>query len=342
MLGLVSNARIPALAALTVIASGTAVALATTAGTNGRIAFRRYADARQTSGAVFTMNVDGGDVRQITHPPARTVDEQPDWSPDGKRLTFYNCQATCYVWVVNGDGTGRRRLTRCGHAETPSGVPKDCEDGQFASFAPDGQHVTFTRSTGRVRHFKKFDYDQIEHSAIGIVGIDGKGGREIHRLPRYRGDARWPQVSPNSQQIVYELASSPLGKPPFGHGLFVLNVDGTGLHRITPWSLHAGDGPDWAPDSSRILFRSNEDTNKQSQYYTVRPDGTGLTQLTHFPRGTKLFAATFSPDGSQIVFARGDAKGRGDLWTMNADGTSPKPLLQAPAWDSAPDWGAGG
>src|SRR4051794_31025983 len=142
-----TRVRIAALVTFVVIGLATAAAVATTAGTNGRVAFRRYADAKQTVGAIFTMNPDGSDVRRITNPPAHSVDDQPDWSPDGKRLTFSNCQATCYVWVVNADGTGRQRLTHCGHAETPTGVPKDCEDGQFASFAPDGQHVTFTRST---------------------------------------------------------------------------------------------------------------------------------------------------------------------------------------------------
>jgi Tol biopolymer transport system component len=336
-----THPRAAVLAALAVIAAGTGVAYATPSGPNGRIAFRRYADANQTSGAVFTMNADGSDVRQVTRPAARTVDDQPDWSPDGKSLTFSSCGATCYVWVVNADGSGRRRVTHCAHAETPTGVPKDCEDGQFASFAPDGQHVTFTRSTGHVKRFKKFDYNQIEHSAIAIARADGNGDREIYRLPRYSGDAMWPQLSPNGKLIVFERATSPAGKPRFGHGLFVLNADGTGVHRVTPWSLHAGDGPDWAPDSSRILFRSNEDTDKQSQYYTVRPDGSGLTQLTHFPQGTKLFSASFSPDGTKIVFARGDAKGRGDVWTMNADGTGAQSLLQASPWDSAADWGSG-
>jgi TolB protein len=140
--------------------------------------------------------------------------------------------------------------------------------------------------------------------------------------------------------IVFERFNSPLSKPPLGRALFVVNADGTGVHRVTPWRLRAGDGPDWAPDSSRILFRSLADEpNDRSQYYTVRPDGSQLTKLTGFPRGRRLFSASFSPDGQQIVYGRGDAKGLGDLWLMNADGTNQRPLLQDPKWDSAPDWG---
>src|SRR5215207_935896 len=36
---------------------------------NGQIVFRRYFNAEQTKGALFTMNPDGSHIRQITHPP---------------------------------------------------------------------------------------------------------------------------------------------------------------------------------------------------------------------------------------------------------------------------------
>src|SRR5215208_1767068 len=35
---------------------------------NGQIVFRRYFNAEQTKGAIFTMNPDGSHIRQITHP----------------------------------------------------------------------------------------------------------------------------------------------------------------------------------------------------------------------------------------------------------------------------------
>jgi hypothetical protein len=30
-----------------------------------------------------------------------------------------------------------------------------------------------------------------------------------------------------------------------------------------------------------------------------------------------------------------------DVWTIGLDGTGLAPLTRTPAWDSAPDWGAG-
>jgi hypothetical protein len=47
----------------------------------GRIAFRRFLDDAQTHGAIFTINLDGSEERQLTDPPVGYVDEHPDWSP---------------------------------------------------------------------------------------------------------------------------------------------------------------------------------------------------------------------------------------------------------------------
>jgi TolB protein len=324
-----------------------AAAVATTPGTNGQIAFRRYFDQAQTKSAVYTMNADGTGVRRVTHAPRHTHDDQPDWAADGTRLAFtrFPDDGPAWIAVVNGDGSGLRRLTpTCRSKPVPNRVPQGCEDAANVSFTPDGQHVTFSRATGRIKTFKKLQTDQIEHSAVAIIGVDGSGEREILRLPRYKGDANYPQMSPDGRLILFERANGPLGKPRFGQAVFVMNADGSAVHRVTPWTLHAGDNPDWAPDSSRILFRSNVDVDdERSQYYTVRPDGTGLTQLTHFPfTHRRLFSASFSPDGTQIVFAKADRKGRGDVWLMNADGSNPHPVLRARPWDSAPDWGAAG
>jgi TolB protein len=337
--------RLALLGALAAVATASAAALATSPGSNGQITFRRYFNAQMSKSAIFTMNADGGNVRQITRPPRRHNDEPADWAPDGGRLVFARNPAAGPHWIaaVNADGSGLLDVTPpCSKKATFLRVPRGCQDATEPSFAPDGQHVTYVRGTGHLRAFERFEYETLEHVAIGITGVDGSGARALLRLPRFAGDIHWPQISPDGRLIVFERVNSPLRRPTLGRALFVMNVDGSGLRRITPWSLHAGDGADWAPDGSRLLFRSKVDVDDaRSQYYTVRPDGTGLTQLTHFPfMGRRLFSATFSPDGRQIVFAKADAKGRGDVWLMNADGSDQRPILTVTPWDSAPDWGA--
>jgi Tol biopolymer transport system component len=326
------------------VATAASAALATTPGSNGQIAFRRYLNASQSQTALFTMNADGSAVREIVRSPRGTNDDQPDWSPDGRSLLFSRNPAVGSHWidVVNADGTGLRSpVPRCRKRATFKRVPVGCADSGEPSFTPDGDHITYVRATGRIRRFPRFEYEQIEHSAVAIVAVDGSDRREIVRLPRYSGDVHYPQMSPDGRRIVFERFTSPLSRPRLQRALFVMDADGSDVHRVTPWRLAAGDGPDWSPDGSRILFRSRVDVDDQrSQYFTVRPDGTGLTQISHLPNdGRRLFSATFSPDGGQIVFAKADASGRGDVWVMDADGSDPHPVYAAAPWDSAPDWG---
>ena len=54
---------------------------------NGQIVFRRYFNADQTKGAIFTMNPDGRHIRQITTPQragattTRSGHQMEQWSP---------------------------------------------------------------------------------------------------------------------------------------------------------------------------------------------------------------------------------------------------------------------
>jgi len=106
---------------------------------------------------------------------------------------------------------------------------------------------------------------------------------------------------------------------------------------------------DWLPDlggrGDRILFTSNQDgpASVSANLYTVRPDGSGLTQLTHARGGSvQYLSASFSPDGDWITAARtpGTGKaGNADVFVMRADGTDLRRVTRSEAWDSSTDWG---
>ena len=93
--------------------------------------------------------------------------------------------------------------------------------------------------------------------------------------------------------------------------------------------------------NGRIVFSSSWDGNYD--IFTIRADGTGLTQLTH-----SLLADVeprWSPDGTQIAFMRSEAGTPWgySLYVMNADGSSPKLLVRASSYDfAAPSWSPDG
>src|SRR3712207_1899719 len=75
-------------------------------------------------------------------------------------------------------------------------------------------------------------------------------------------------MSPDGRRIAFERLTSPIARPRLRRAVYVMNTDGTGVRRLTPWRLNAGDGPDWSPDGSRILFRSRVAVNdERSQLY---------------------------------------------------------------------------
>jgi TolB protein len=302
----------------------------------GRIAFRRYLDDEQTHGAIFTIRPDGSGEKQLTDPPAGTIDDHPDWSPDGKRIAFERCDFVdpCRVFTVAAAG-GR-----------PRQVAPRCELGPICDLAapawtPDGRLVA-TLAQGRERRHPNTGEAWIQQSAIVLFDLDKGTQRTVLERPDWTGDAGTPAFSPDGHSVLYRRWNSWRTRPADRQAMFIVEFDGTANRRLTPWRLGGGDHPGFAPDAT-ILFRSfAHDETKQSDFWTVRPDGTQLNKLTHYKQGTTVLSASYSPDGDWIVHATNGVGGNADIHLMRADATHNQPVTRTQLWDSAPDWGPPG
>jgi TolB protein len=333
-------------AAAAAVALGLASAHATAPGENGRIAFERFRLSDKPLWAeVYVVNPDGTGERKVSHAPRGYADSDPDWAPDGSRIVFQRCFAgdngTCYVYVVNGDGSGERRLSpRCGPRFQPSGPGRSCVSTWDGSpvYSPDGRLIAFARDSW------KWSSKGATYPGSAICAADGNL-RHVRVIQR-GGDVTRVAWSPDAKQIAFVDDSK-------GPSIFVVNVNGKPhLRRATPRGLRAGaDRIDWSPDGSRILFRTqpNPGTDAGGNLFTIRPDGTGLRQLTHFDPYDRnegaLWNGSYSPDGSSVVFstiegAVGQERDLVDVFVMSADGTDIRPVTRELNWDGTPDWGA--
>jgi TolB protein len=297
----------------------------------GLIAFARSPDSSWTTAALFVSNANGTNAHQLTQPPAAALDDQPDWAPDGSHIVFSRCSPTyCRLLMVGADGTKLTPLTQ----DCASGPSSKCEQGEGASFSPDGHFLAYGWASGDVVN------DQIEHSQVYVMNADGTGKHAVTNFaPPYSGDAGDPHWSPDGKQLVFSRSNAGATQPTGGRALFIVNVDGSGLRQLTPWALGAGGQADWSAASNLIAFRAvNDEEVGIGNFYTIRPDGTSITQVTQFTGITISDKVSFSPDGHRIIFARKNGVELSALFIIGIDGTNLQRVSNSPEPENAPDW----
>jgi Tol biopolymer transport system component len=92
--------------------------------------------------------------------------------------------------------------------------------------------------------------------------------------------------------------------------------------------------------NGKIVFNAN--LTGTWQLYTIKADGTGMTQITNFPAtNSEGWHPTFSPDGKKIAFDH-DMSGAFEIYTINADGTGLTQLTFDNMFDGAARWSPDG
>ena len=140
-----------------------------------------------------------------------------------------------------------------------------------------------------------------------------------------------PAWSPDGQQIAYALLTDcSSGGDNADLDIWKMGADGSNPTQLTSGGTCSGgtlsneDQPDWSPDGTKIVFRSDrghEDTFLE-EIYTMNPDGTQVTQVTdNVPSSGLSSNPSWSPDATKIAFEYFDVGVNQQIRTINVDGT---------------------
>ena len=266
---------------------------------SGRIAF---VGNQSGSFQLYTMNPDGSNMVQITNlAPTALETWTPDFSPDGKRLTF--CYGTLdssgnlvtEIYVINIDGSNLVQLTHDGLFDCAS------------RWSPDGSHIVFMKQSAR--------------TGRGVVTTMLPDGSNQKELTTDLWGVFRSGYTPDGTHILWETQEAG-----FVSVLWIMNSDGTNQKRLTAAPLKAGLPS--SPSSDHIVFMRNQNSPSvvATFLYKMSLDGSDIHQLTQPVGNSHDGWPNYSPSRQKIVFTSDPLSSDGslDIFTMNADGTGMK------------------
>ena len=243
--------------------------------------------------AIYVMNEDGGAETLV----ATDAGADLAWTVDGLRLAF----GLGDIFVMNADGTARRKVTDNVHSE------------DSPTWSPDGTRIAFSRQEAPPEG----------DAEIFIVNADGSGEQQI---TDNSSDDFWPAWSPDGSRI----ALSRRAKSEYGYKIHVITVDGSSDSRLSEGYWDWDVSPEWSPDGTKIVFARGGD---HQDVYVMEADGREQTRLTRDSGSMPVW----SPDGTKIAFTSVRDNNE-EIYVMNADGSRQTRLTHSPERDYAPAW----
>ncbi len=298
-------------AQITLTPDNTPIAVATSLGGSGQIAF---ASTRAGLPQIFLVNIDGTSLAQLANLENGAC--QPSWSPDGMQLVFISpCRARgdfgvtyddASLYLMNADGTGLKQLTN-----TPG---SDFEP----DWSPDGEHIAFTSGRDGYKQIYLLDVD-----SLAVTRLTNTTSAIENSQPAWSQDGK---------MIAYTVERVST------YQIWTMTDTGQENTQLVRSGQDLWDyAPVWAHDGKTIYFNQRREGESRSWLMSANFEDPEQSPVRlNFP--TPIDDIDFAPDLLWLAYEGIDNDGNRDVYFMTVTGSNRTRLTNDPKFDFDPAW----
>lgn len=201
---------------------------------------------------IYKAKADGSGLTNLTKSPG--YDAEPTVAPDGL-ITFTSTRdGDLEIYTMRPDGSNVKRLTT---RPGPDGGPFFSHDGQMIAWR--GRQMAPGAELEGYRELLKQNLWRPGALELFVMDREGRNQRQVTKL----GGANFaPSWHPDGKRLIFSSnMDDPKGRE---FDLYMINIDGTGLERIT-FSPEFDGFPMFSPDGRYLVFASNRSAKVEGE-----------------------------------------------------------------------------